>query len=639
MRIHKTMGCVALAATALLVAAGASAQTVAVSQTPGYHADDGEFTITPIIGAGYSASAIVSNGFQSFCISRNAGITIPGTYFYEISSSGIYQPDNLGISIGTAWLYSQFATGVLPNYHYNGANIIDPGQTLSERANDAYNLQLAFWTMEGQYWYGPGAGAASAAQDIAENPWLALVAQTFGGGTNGLIEAMSANTPGTYNVGVLNLNVDNAGTEGGSAQPVLVLLPQQPACIGDFIWNDLNHNGIQDAGEPGIGGATVLLTDCSGNSVTDINGNPVSPYVTGTNGFYTFTNLPPGSYEIRVLLPSGYVFTQQFAGTNTAIDSNVNPVTGVSDCRTLVAGQCDDTVDAGAYIPQTCTASLCGSVFADCDGNGVLSAGDIGLPGVPVKLLGTNGTTVASTTTDTNGAYCFNGLSGGSYLISITPPAGYAEIAASTGYHWKDSYGRNCWLENDGYAHCLNNGTECWLDNNSCLHWKDAYGNDCWKDGSGSHCKPCCYTSCNTTNLNNTLCVTLTNCQTALNVNFALTGIQPKLSVCVTAPSTGKCGQTITYTCCVTNTGNVCFKGGTICHNIGNSGGFGWNGGTCYTTSCPPLAPGQSCVVTQQCPLSSWNYGTLGCQATVTCNQTYGGTCSGQSYCTTQVTH
>ena len=29
----------------------------------------------------------------------------------------------------------------------------------------------------------------------------------------------------------------------------------QPAGLGNFIWNDLNYNGIQDGGEPGIGGA------------------------------------------------------------------------------------------------------------------------------------------------------------------------------------------------------------------------------------------------------------------------------------------------------------------------------------------------------------------------------------------------
>ncbi len=32
-----------------------------------------------------------------------------------------------------------------------------------------------------------------------------------------------------------------------------------PASIGNFVWDDLNGNGIQDAGEPGIDGVEVTL--------------------------------------------------------------------------------------------------------------------------------------------------------------------------------------------------------------------------------------------------------------------------------------------------------------------------------------------------------------------------------------------
>ena len=32
-----------------------------------------------------------------------------------------------------------------------------------------------------------------------------------------------------------------------------------PATLGDFVWNDINKNGIQDAGEPGLPGVVVEL--------------------------------------------------------------------------------------------------------------------------------------------------------------------------------------------------------------------------------------------------------------------------------------------------------------------------------------------------------------------------------------------
>ncbi len=37
--------------------------------------------------------------------------------------------------------------------------------------------------------------------------------------------------------------------------------------VGDFVWNDLNKDGVQDAGEPGIAGVTVRLVNATTNTV------------------------------------------------------------------------------------------------------------------------------------------------------------------------------------------------------------------------------------------------------------------------------------------------------------------------------------------------------------------------------------
>ncbi len=264
------------------------AQAVTVSQIPGYSADAGEFNLTPIVGSGYGAAAIVNNGFESFCISRAAGIELPGTYYDFVSANGVYLPDNLTISKGTAYLYSQFAGGTLTGYHYAGAGIIDPAHILSERAEDAYQLQLAFWTLEGQYWYGPSPGPLSASQDLA-NPWLALVANNFGGGTNGLIAAMAANTPGGLNVGVLNLNKINPDLSvGGTVQPVLVLL----GCVApdstitapiSVLVNTTNNSACApDAGA----GATYVWTIING-SITAGQGTTCITWTAGGSGTTT----------------------------------------------------------------------------------------------------------------------------------------------------------------------------------------------------------------------------------------------------------------------------------------------------------------------------------------------------------------
>ena len=70
-----------------------------------------------------------------------------------------------------------------------------------------------------------------------------------------------------------------------------------PATIGDRVWDDKNANG-SDEGEPGIGGATVILTDA--------NGAEVSRTTTDANGNYRFTGLIPGTYTVTIEVPDGY---------------------------------------------------------------------------------------------------------------------------------------------------------------------------------------------------------------------------------------------------------------------------------------------------------------------------------------------
>ena len=76
--------------------------------------------------------------------------------------------------------------------------------------------------------------------------------------------------------------------------------PPKPAAIGNFVWNDLNANGKQDVGEPGIAGAKVTLHLCSDMSQFGL------AQTTGANGFYKFEQLTPGvAYYVQVVLPSG----------------------------------------------------------------------------------------------------------------------------------------------------------------------------------------------------------------------------------------------------------------------------------------------------------------------------------------------
>ena len=59
------------------------------------------------------------------------------------------------------------------------------------------------------------------------------------------------------------------------------------AGLGDFVWWDQNHDGLQGAGEPGFGGVTVHLYDSAGALV--------GTTTTDANGFYRFDRLRPGT--------------------------------------------------------------------------------------------------------------------------------------------------------------------------------------------------------------------------------------------------------------------------------------------------------------------------------------------------------
>lgn len=116
------------------------------------------------------------------------------------------------------------------------------------------------------------------------------------------------------------------------------------SAIGDFVWLDLNANGIQDAGELGLANVTVALCDASGTQITTSS--------TDANGYYLFPNLLPGTYTIRFEAPNGFVISASHEGDDEAADSDAEPDTGLSQTVTLPEGTTHLTVDAGLWHPQ-----------------------------------------------------------------------------------------------------------------------------------------------------------------------------------------------------------------------------------------------------------------------------------------------
>jgi uncharacterized repeat protein (TIGR01451 family) len=170
---------------------------------------------------------------------------------------------------------------------------------------------------------------------------------------------------------------------------------QAEVAVGSFVWDDLDGDGIQDPGEPGLSGATVRLLDGSGNPANDLDGNPVADQTTLADGLYFFDNLAPGAYIVEVepsadYLPGPTQSTGVINGstsTNVAAnDSNIagSPSAGVyrSGVVTLTAG--GEPTEAGGLAGDNQDDT------ADTDGNMTVDFAFVSVPTLAVsKVLNT----------------------------------------------------------------------------------------------------------------------------------------------------------------------------------------------------------------------------------------------------------
>ncbi len=180
--------------------------------------------------------------------------------------------------------------------------------------------------------------------------------------------------------------------------------------IGDFIWDDLNGDGVQDGGEPGIDGVTVRLLDGGGTeTATD---------VTSGGGLYSFPNLAGGTYTVEVVT----------ATLPPSVINTGDPDGGFDDTAIVVLPPATDDLDQD--FGYQVAAGLGDFVWYDLNGDGVQDGGEPGIPGVTVRLLDSGGTEIDSQVTDSSGLYLFSGLGAGTYTVAVdvsTLPGGLVQ--------------------------------------------------------------------------------------------------------------------------------------------------------------------------------------------------------------------
>ena len=242
-------------------------------------------------------------------------------------------------------------------------------------------------------------------------------------------------------------------SSGGTGEPVYR--------VGNYVWEDNNHNGIQELGETGVGKVKVEVYNTVDNKL-------VGEAITKEDGSYLIPNLPNGKYRVEFSnLPNGYLVSPTYEGDNDKLDSNglVSEIT--------INGEDNLSADLGIYKP---TYSLGDKVWEDTNKNGIQDDGEKGIRDVKVTLTDKDGK-VVETKTDESGNYKFEGLTNGDYTVKFETPSGYEPTVKDQGGNdEKDSDGTEVTVKINGkndltidsgfYKPTYSLGDKVWEDTN-----------------------------------------------------------------------------------------------------------------------------------------------------------------------------
>jgi hypothetical protein len=315
----------------------------------------------------------------------------------------------------------------------------------------------------------------------------------------GATHNVSPETTTTYTVTV----TDAVGNTVTDAVQIIV----EESCtggLGDFVFEDQNNNGIQDAGEPGINGVSITL---SGN---DNQGNPVNLNTSSSgNGNYAFSDLQPGTYQLSFQIPTGFTAATANAGGNDQADSDIDQNGNISNI-TVVAGITDNSLDAGFVAEEaptglviTCPDDIIVNVAPNENGANVSWDLPTGTTDCPWGSIGfvqiqgpPSGSFFAINTTTTIQYYAYDGCSNDAVCSFIVTVSDQQDCEVQQGNPCDD--GDAC-TENDVYDDSCNcagtlidgdNDGVCDINDN-CPDTANPNQEDVDGDGIGDACDDC----------------------------------------------------------------------------------------------------------------------------------------------------
>ena len=202
--------------------------------------------------------------------------------------------------------------------------------------------------------------------------------------------------------------------------------------ISGTVYRDDNRSGALNSGESGYPEQTVQLLDKDGTVIATTK--------TDANGMYSFDKLPDGTYSVKVVKDGALADNEQTGDPDSTLDNASEPITLDE------ANPTKKDVDFG-YVPDY---FIKGTIYRDGNRSGALDTDEKLYEGVTVQLRDADGTVVATTTTDADGAYSFDKLPAGTYTVTVVqdgPIAGLEQTGDPDAT--KDNASESITLNND----------------------------------------------------------------------------------------------------------------------------------------------------------------------------------------------
>ncbi|HEX2832809.1 MAG TPA: SdrD B-like domain-containing protein [Thermoanaerobaculia bacterium] len=424
-----------------------------VETTGGTSSLNNQIPVTIVAGA--------ISGSHNFGYTQRDTSSIGDTLYFDLDSDGLQDATEDGIPNVTVWLYEDVdrdgtiddgvdeliattATSSTGTYLFSslpaGSYVVKVDTSDPDFPSDVTatgDPDVAAASIGDTIWLDSnGNGVLNAGEDGIARVVVNLYADTDGSGTltggDSLVASTVTNTNGNYlftglSAGNYFVDVDEttlpstslALTTTDPASTLITLAASTIATqnlnadagyslasnfsIGNRLWHDVDNDGVQDAGEPGIPNVTITVTNGTGTGCA--GGCTVS---TDAGGFWIVTGLTNGTFNVTVDT-NDLDFPRFFT-----------PTTGTTNPRVpTVAGADLTNVDFGYRYTGSGTSptgTISGRIFQDADADLSYDAGEE-RASTTVNLLDSEGNIVATTLTNGTGQYSFNGVFVGQYSV------------------------------------------------------------------------------------------------------------------------------------------------------------------------------------------------------------------------------